>query len=130
MFTLWFLLVAVLTASAQEPLRPQCSSGRHQRKAVVAYSNTKSGSRRVSPFSGQKRQLVILAEFNDKKYQVEEPLTLWNDIFNQLSAVKNCNRSAFCNTHATGIGADAVERCMYSVIFINYLRKLIYICTD
>ena len=81
---LWLaLLWSVLTATATEPVRPLCSSGRHQRKAVVAYSNTKSGSRRVSPFSGQKRQLVILAEFNDKKYQVEEPLTLWNDIFNQ-----------------------------------------------
>ena len=83
MFTLWFLLVAVLTASAQEPLRPQCSAGRHPRKAALLSRRAAGDNQREGLFTGEKRQLVFLAAFNDLTFKEEDPQAFWNKVFNE-----------------------------------------------
>lgn len=34
-------------------------------------------------YQGEKRQLVFLVEFNDRKFKAEDPLTFWDKVFNQ-----------------------------------------------
>lgn len=82
-FTLWLLLVAVLTASAQEPLRPQCSAGRHPRKAALLSRRAAGDDQREGLFTGEKRQLVFLAAFNDLTFKEEDPQAFWNKVFNE-----------------------------------------------
>ena len=72
------LLLSSLTAfSFSQPRRhlsPKTISG--QRAAVA---------QRSSSFIGDKRQLVVLASFSDLEFRQEEPLTIWEPIFNQVN---------------------------------------------
>lgn len=68
--------------SATEPIRPLCSSGRHPRHATIP-SRRAAGTALDSTYFGEKRQLVLLAAFSDLPFKDEDPLTLWNRIFNE-----------------------------------------------
>lgn len=60
----------------------QCPSSRHS-KQTSAHARRTSAVRRDGLYIGERRQLVVLVDFSDKKFQDEAPLTLWGKIFNQ-----------------------------------------------
>ena len=72
----------MLTASATEPVRPLCSSGRHPRHASLL-SKRAAGTSQPNAYVGEKRQLLLLANFSDQPFKDEDPLTLWSRIFNE-----------------------------------------------
>ena len=76
-----YLLLATLTAVAHDSIpmrscRPQT--------ATHAVSHRKAPRRTVTanPYVGERRQLTVLASFQDKTFQDSEPLAVWNKILN------------------------------------------------
>ena len=59
-----------------------CSTARHPRHAK-SLARRAPAARRASLYTGQKRQLVLLAAFSDLQFKSNNPLLLWNNIFNQ-----------------------------------------------
>ena len=85
-----FLLFVSISTMATEHGRRQCSRGRHPYHAEVQASLSNAtlrrvgdASRRTGLYIGEKRQLVFVVDFSDLYFQDEDPLTLWNKIFNQ-----------------------------------------------
>ena len=54
-----------------------------QRKAVKV-RRVPGANRTVEAFKGSRRQLVVLAAFADLKFRQQDPLPVWNRIFNEV----------------------------------------------
>ena len=70
------LLVSSLTAFSYEHPR------RHMLPRSIS-SKRAAAAKRAKSYTGEKRQLVILASFSDLDFESEDPLALWNQILNQ-----------------------------------------------
>ena len=87
------LLLAVNTTTfADEPIRlrncrPQLQK-LEKRKGLRAPQYSEASRNK---FIGEHRQLVVLVSFSDQSFREEEPLTLWNRIFNE----EHLNESPF-----------------------------------
>ena len=46
-------------------------------------SKRAAAAKRANPYTGERRQLVVLASFSDLDFENEDPLPLWDKIFNQ-----------------------------------------------
>ena len=46
-------------------------------------SKRAAAAKRTNPYTGERRQLVVLASFSDLDFENEDPLPLWDKIFNQ-----------------------------------------------
>ena len=70
------LLLGSLTAFSYE----------HPRRHILPKSISSkraAAAKRAKPYTGEKRQLVVLASFSDLDFESEDPLDLWNTILNQ-----------------------------------------------
>ena len=79
------LLTASLTAVAYEPivhLRP-CRPQRHQSEAANSRSLHRQSRRTTDKLKGQRHQLLVLVSFADQSFKEEEPLAVWDPIFNE-----------------------------------------------
>ena len=70
------LLLGSLTAFSYEHPR------RHMLPRSIS-SKRAAAAKRAKPYTGEKRQLVVLASFSDLDFESEDPLDLWNQILNQ-----------------------------------------------
>jgi len=70
------LLLGSLTAFSYEHPR------RHMLPRSIS-SKRAAAAKRAKSYTGEKRQLVVLASFSDLDFESEDPLALWNQVFNQ-----------------------------------------------
>ena len=90
---LLLLSLVTLTTAATEPVVPQCPSSRHPRKAksqqpTANSQQLKANSQQLALYQGDKRQLVYLVAFSDLKFKEEDPMVLWDKVFNQPDFVE------------------------------------------
>ena len=77
------LLAVALTAAAQDAVsnmrscRPAMATQSHLRRAPLDHSLF------CTTTTGSHRQLVVLAAFSDKAFKEQDPLTLWERVFNE-----------------------------------------------
>lgn len=80
--TLLLLLTVIVTPAVADSDPPLCPSARHPQHAA---QNAKRAAktRQSAVYRDDHRQLVLLASFNDLTFMDEDPLSLWNSIFNE-----------------------------------------------
>lgn len=82
------LLLFILTATAGDDIHIRsCRPTGHLTKNVQKTTGMRSARRtsEVNPYTGDRRQLVVLVSFNDQQFKEEEPLPLWDRIFNEVN---------------------------------------------
>lgn len=89
---LLLLSLVTLTAAATEPVRPSCPSSRHPRtythrpSSITHHPSPITHHRSI--YQGERRQLVYLVAFSDQKFKEEDPMALWEKVFNQPDFVE------------------------------------------
>lgn len=86
------LLFALLTATAEDVVAWRgCRMGTISQQHVLMRTASQSP---VEKYRGDLRQLVVLVSFSDQTFKEDEPLLLWNRIFNE----KDFTESPFCGS--------------------------------
>ena len=75
------LLFSLMSAVAEKGVRMR--NCRPKARTPQAFSRNLHQANATNPYIGDRRQLVILASFNDQLFKEENPLPLWDRIFNE-----------------------------------------------
>lgn len=80
----YFLLLAALTASAQDVARMRnCRPRLSESEAHSSIRRAQRTDASTNPYIGNRRQLVVLVSFNDLSFSVADPVAQWQSVFNQ-----------------------------------------------